>query len=124
MRIAIDLSAVRKDMVGPVVYCKGFLTSLAKIDSNNEYLVFLNHEKFIIILSQKSSTMNQPEQPSDIGAKALVQASLKLAKAIGYKDCIKVGSYVDIKDDKDTWRVAKVLIHNKEKNLISVTYDG
>ena len=44
MRIAIDLSAVRKDMVGPVVYCTGFLTSLAKIDSNNEYLVFLTHE--------------------------------------------------------------------------------
>jgi len=44
MRIAIDLSAVREDMTGPVVYCSGFLTSLAKIDSKNEYLVFLSFE--------------------------------------------------------------------------------
>jgi glycosyltransferase involved in cell wall biosynthesis len=44
MRIAIDLSAVREDMTGPVVYCSGFLTSLAKIDQNNEYLIFLAFE--------------------------------------------------------------------------------
>jgi glycosyltransferase involved in cell wall biosynthesis len=44
MRIAIDLSAVREDMTGPVVYCLGFLTSLAKIDQDNEYLVFLASE--------------------------------------------------------------------------------
>ena len=44
MRIAIDLSTVREDMSGPVVYCSGFLTALAKIDPNNEYLVFLAPE--------------------------------------------------------------------------------
>ena len=44
MRIAIDLSTVREDMSGPVVYCSGFLTALAKKDPNNEYLVFLAPE--------------------------------------------------------------------------------
>ena len=44
MRIAIDLSAIRKDMTGPIVYCSGFLASLADIDPDNNYLVFLSPE--------------------------------------------------------------------------------
>lgn len=44
MRIAINLSAVREDMTGPVVYCSGFLSALSMINKDDEFLVFMAPE--------------------------------------------------------------------------------
>lgn len=44
MRIAIDLSAVRKDMTGPMIYSSGFLLALSEINNGDEFLVFTTPE--------------------------------------------------------------------------------
>lgn len=40
MRIAINLTAVIKGMTGPLVYSQGFLSALAALDSDDEFMVY------------------------------------------------------------------------------------
>jgi glycosyltransferase involved in cell wall biosynthesis len=44
MRIAIDLSGVRKNMTGPMIYSSGFLLALSQINNVDDFLVFTTPE--------------------------------------------------------------------------------
>lgn len=41
MRIAINLTAVREDMAGPMNYCAGFLSALCRVAPHDKFLIFL-----------------------------------------------------------------------------------